>query len=84
MAPNLWTPLTHQGTPRCLSDTRLNKAAKLCSQLPYLLQNAAYLAETIGAAIEAVGADHVDLVVTDSGGGNKQAGDILMARYATL
>lgn len=51
---------------------------------PYLLQDAAYIAETIGSAIEAVGADNVDLVVTDSGGGNKQAGDILMARYATV
>ena len=54
----------------------------LCSatQDKCLLQNAAFIAEQIGAAVVAAGEHNVDLVVTDLGGGNKQAGAILMER----
>ena len=46
------------------------------------MQNAAYIAEQIGAAVVAAGEHNVDVVVTDQGGGMKQAGDILMERWA--
>ena len=46
------------------------------------VQNAAYIAGQIGAAVVAAGEHNVDLVVTDQGGGMKQAGDILMERWA--
>ena len=45
------------------------------------LQDAAYIAEKVGAAVEAAGEDCVDLVVTDLGYDNKQAGAILEQRW---
>ena len=50
------------------------------SQGCYNLQDATYIADRIGAAVEAAGEDNVDLVVTDVGSGTKQAGAILEER----
>ncbi len=49
-----------------------------------LLQDAQYIADTMAAVIESVGAEAVDVVITDQGGGCVNAGKILEQKYVIV